>query len=192
MLTHNFDALVEKSLRRAWEFLGDELQTVKTEVITESVFRYFFIRSLPTNEDVKSYETEWNGLVDLCVEMPDATIVIEFKLYLYRYHQLGGGRRRPKGGAGPKNEGEFFRSWRKLAAATSRDFEPAIAARYIVLVYEDDSRKNQRSFELSYSGLCESTIPDGCKGSVHFTMPPLKINDERRLKCVLFRVKHCA
>ena len=95
-------------------------------------------------------QTEWHR-VDLLVQTGAQNAVIEFKFYWDRPTlRLDGIPSHLKGGAGPKNFGEFQGCVRKL----HRLRHDGIHRKYLVLVYARTStRKRRYSYALSYDGL---------------------------------------
>jgi hypothetical protein len=96
------------------------------------------------------FQTEWYRF-DLLVQIGALATAIEFKYYMQR-HTLGFGGEQlgPKGGPGPKNEGEFNRCVQKLRTVVL----PGVGDRRLILVYVREANGRSRySFDRSYGGL---------------------------------------
>ena len=74
--------------------------------------------------------------------------LVQFKFYRHaiRFNPYDGSTRGHKGGAGPKNLGEFQRCINDLHSRRSADG----IAKYVVLVYADPTAGNRRRFSESY------------------------------------------
>ncbi len=96
------------------------------------------------------FATEWNKF-DLLVQLDGTFTIVEFKYYLVREKRsLDGTRTGHKGGAGPKNEGEFYACLNKLQETTPSEIDDA----RLVLVYDrESSRASRYSFDASYGRL---------------------------------------
>jgi len=116
----------------------------------EATFRSFFLAELRRRFPKAACQTEWFRY-DLLVQHARRNILIEFKYYLTRpLVGLDGSRVRWKGGAGPKNEGEF----RTCVAKLRHCKHAPIHAKYLVLAYERNTpRKSGASFHASYRDL---------------------------------------
>jgi hypothetical protein len=96
------------------------------------------------------FQTEWDSF-HLLVQVGALATVIEFKYYMQRRKfGLGGEFLGFKGGPGPKNEGEFYASVKKLRTVVP----PGVADRRLILVYVREANGRSRySFDRSYGGL---------------------------------------
>jgi len=119
----------------------------------EFTFRSMFMEETKRLRQGCRMHTEWEKF-DLLVIDGDARVLIEFKYYVRRKRvSIDGQRTGFKGGAGPKNEGEFWQCVDKLrSAGPSRAGE-----RILILVYahEEDEAK-VASFHKSYGDLAPS------------------------------------
>ncbi|MCC7389995.1 MAG: hypothetical protein IT431_14635 [Phycisphaerales bacterium] len=133
----------------------------------ESTFRSFFMAELRARFPNASLETEWRRF-DLIARMDAEVCLIEFKYYIHRRGStVDGLPAQWKGGAGAKNQREFWQCVSKLASFD----HPIIGPRILVLVYEclvDSSGRN--CYHSSYGQLA----PDAAFDAV-FTCesPPL-------------------
>lgn len=116
----------------------------------EFTFRSMFMAEAASRQPSARFQTEWYTF-DLLYQDDRSASLIEFKYYLLRRTtDLDGTQRAFKGGAGPKNESEFWRCVRKLESASL----DGISGRYLVLVYERAYAKRSRySFHKSYGDL---------------------------------------
>jgi len=96
------------------------------------------------------FQTEWKRF-DLLVQVGGWATVIEFKYYMVRRtYGLRGEPLAYKGGAGPKNESEFYACVQKLRTALPRE----VGDGRLVLVYERESAHQTRhSFHRSFGHL---------------------------------------
>jgi len=120
----------------------------------EFTFRSMFMAEAATRYPGFQFQTEWHKF-DLLVQNDTAATLIEFKYYLLRRtRRLDGSVGNFKGGAGPKNESEFWRCVEKIATAAPAEVQD----RFLVLVYEREYKKRSRySFHGSFGGI----EPDG-------------------------------
>ncbi|MEM7682804.1 MAG: hypothetical protein AAF288_12675 [Planctomycetota bacterium] len=97
-------------------------------------------------------QAEWKRF-DLLIRARDTVGLVEFKYYLTRPNiDLEGKQRGWKGGAGPKNEHEFWACVDKLG----RTAPAGVDHRFLVLVYESYSPRSSRySYAASYFGISE-------------------------------------
>ena len=121
----------------------------------EFTFRAAFMAAAHDLLPGVAFQTEWKKF-DLLVTTAQAATIIEFKYYLLRRTAaLDGTPLTYKGGAGPKNESEFWRCIDKLR----HQVPPGISRRCLVLVYQRDyPRPSSSTFHRSYSNL--SSAPD--------------------------------
>jgi hypothetical protein len=175
--------LIRATLVETWRYFESELNRVRPDAFTESVFRHFFIRSLPADGSAVHYETEWAERVDLVVTTATAFHAIEFKFYVYR-HAYGpeGNRLRRKGGPGSKNASEFKACLAKLSSFPDSDLFDVSRPRrelrkYGILVYEYlDEDTGRRSFHETYCDASfPSLVPQGCACLHTESLPPIEL-----------------
>jgi len=145
-MDHWVTAVTEAAVER----LLEHASRVGLQNTEEFTFRSFFMACAASHLDMPVFQTEWHRF-DLLVREPDNVTLIEFKYYILRRTiDLDGQPLRYKGGAGPKNESEFWDCVRKL-----RDTAPAaVADRFLVLIYERETKRASKySFHASYGRL---------------------------------------
>lgn len=116
----------------------------------EFTFRSMFMAEVASHRPGIRFQTEWQKF-DLLAQWQEQNTLIEFKYYLLRRTwSLDGSPGQYKGGAGPKNEGEFWQCVEKLATKPSDQ----IIERFLVLVYEREYPKRSRhSFHTSFGAI---------------------------------------
>jgi hypothetical protein len=118
----------------------------------ECTLRAFFMAAAHDLHGIPrpQFQTEWHRF-DLLVQIGALATAIEFKYYMQRHTLgLGGEQLGPKGGPGPKNEGEFNRCVQKLRTVVL----PGVGDRRLILVYVREANGRSRySFDRSYGGL---------------------------------------
>lgn len=122
------------SLEAAMVALKDQADLVGLENVDESTFRSFAMAAIRRRSANSRIQAEWNR-VDLFVSVGDVIAAVEFKFYVHRPHyDLAGKLVRWKGGAGPKNSGEF-----QACLENMHNLEySGIQNRYVVLLFEND------------------------------------------------------
>lgn len=111
------------------------------------------------------FQTEWKTF-DLLVQHADEPILIEFKYYLLRRaFALDGTAGGYKGGAGPKNESEFWKCVEKLATRAPS----SVSKRILILVYQREyDRRSRYSYANSFKTLapCDRVmrVLESCAG----------------------------
>ncbi|MGN9807392.1 hypothetical protein [Micromonospora sp. L32] len=119
--------------------MSDELSRMPLSLWNESVFRYFFCRSLAeAHPDVTQF-VECDR-IDLVLHHAKEKAFIEFKLYLHapKFDPYTGSRSGFKGGPGRKNLSEFCRCVDQLYGRKSMHG----LSKYIVLVYADPTAES--------------------------------------------------
>jgi len=118
--------------------------------VDEFTFRAFVMVAIKDRCPDAALQSEWHKY-DLLAQADGENHLVEFKCYIQRRSmRLDGQPGGWKGGAGPKNEGEFRRNIRKLHECS---ISP-IHARHIVLCYERRSaRPSHYSFDQSYASM---------------------------------------
>ncbi|MDZ5447238.1 hypothetical protein U2F26_31775 [Micromonospora sp. 4G57] len=128
------DDVVRRTFFRAMPCVSDELSRMPLSGWNESVFRYFFCRSLSeAHPDVTQF-VECDR-IDLVLHRAEEKAFIEFKFYLRapKFDPYTGRRSGLKGGPGPRNLDEFRRCVDQLHGR-----KPVHGlSKYIVLVYAD-------------------------------------------------------
>lgn len=116
----------------------------------EFTFRSMFMAQAATAHPSMRFQTEWKKF-DLLAQCEAQSTLIEFKYYvLRRTSGLDGTPGGFKGGAGPKNENEFWRCVEKLATQVP----DSIAERFLVLIYEREyGRRSRYSFHTSFGAI---------------------------------------
>lgn len=139
-----------KAMKRIMEH-ADKVGLSNTEEFT---FRAAFMAAAYDLLPGVVFQTEWKKF-DLLVSTAQAATIIEFKYYLLRRTAaLDGTPLKHKGGAGPKNESEFWRCIDKLR----HQVPSGISRRCLVLVYQRDyPRSSSSTFHRSYSNLSSAT-----------------------------------
>ncbi len=142
--------LITESLTGAMSRLHAHANLVGLPNTDEFTFRSFLMAEIMKRNPSAQCQTEWRR-VDLLVQAKSRNALVELKFYLYRRTiELDGEPGKPKGGPGPKNEGEFRDCVEKL-----RRFQwPGITDKFLVLVYEvGNPRKSRYSYDGSYDDL---------------------------------------
>lgn len=128
--------------------LGAKIGLANTEEFT---FRSNFMLAASAQPNLApAFYTEWDRF-DLLVAQADKRTIIEFKYYLLRSRfDLGGNPVSHKGGAGTKNEAEFWKCVKKLRECHVE----GIHEKFLVLVFQNDySKTSKHSFVNSYGSL---------------------------------------
>ena len=146
----DIEQTIGDALRAAMRQLAKHARRVGLANTDESTFRSFFLAELKGLMPSAECQTEWHRF-DLLVQVDGANALIEFKYYVSRRtREINGGLGQWKGGAGPKNEGEFEQCVDKLRRCRYRP----IHRKYLTLVYERGSdRRSRYSFAKSYDDL---------------------------------------
>lgn len=116
----------------------------------EFTFRSMFMAQAATAHPGMRFQTEWKKF-DLLAQSDAQSALIEFKYYVLRRNTgLDGTPGGFKGGAGRKNESEFWRCVEKLATQVPG----GVAERFLVLVYEREySKRSRYSFHASFGSI---------------------------------------
>lgn len=136
----NMENILIKALNRTVKDVAEELALMPLQQWYESVFRYFFCRSIAANNPKIEQNLECNR-IDLVLRYAGETAFVEFKFYGHpkRVDPYSGKVRGVKGGPGPKNLSEFEDCVRNLHARRSiQGLE-----KYIVLAFWDPKSKEQ-------------------------------------------------
>jgi len=187
---------VPNVLRRTWVHFSDELSRFPLPHFTESVFRYFFVRSMLELYPSVRCETEWKKC-DLFFFDSMGPSVIEFKFYVHNRHRDFQGKNRYwKGGAGQQNFDEFCGCVRKLVdfdkVSWGKDRGLDVKNRYLILAYANTSEhKEERSYRYWYDRL---VLPEGLSRRVKMRRvtrltDTLCNQTKHKMRCSLFRVQ---
>lgn len=127
--------------------MSDHAALVGIENTEEFTFRSMFMAEAASADPSMQFQSEWQTF-DLLTRSAVGLTLVEFKYYVLRCKRTEDGAQCGfKGGAGPKNEREFWRCVEKLAGTSLARNAP----RYLVLVYSSQyDRKSQYSFDASY------------------------------------------
>jgi hypothetical protein len=147
--TPSMDDVVRTAFRQSLETLASELKIMPLSRWNESVFRYYFCRSIAlAYPDVEQF-VECKE-IDLVLAQPSSRAFIEFKFYTHphKFDAYSGRRIGYKGYPGSKNLGEFRDCIDKLHGRVS----VSGLSKYIVLVYADpnDGRRPGRRYATYY------------------------------------------
>lgn len=141
---------IKKALDRAWREIKAELRDIPIQQWNESVFRYYFIRSLLRSRNIQC-QTEWNH-ADLFIKAGDEFAVVEFKFLVCNWFPKPTAPFRRKGsGPGQKNFTEFCQCIKTLREATHPELETA--SKYVILAYvqHKDMKDDKNSYDHWYS-----------------------------------------
>lgn len=130
------DDVVRSTFSSTLALLQEELRRMPLSRWSESVFRYFFCRSLADAYPGVKQLVEC-GRIDLVLHSGEEKAFVEFKFYLRpkRYDPYTGEPLGFKGGPGAQNLREFRQC---VNALSHRQSMPGLS-RYVVLVYADPS-----------------------------------------------------
>jgi len=145
--------MLKNALAGAMHRLKDHAELVGLANVDEFTFRSLVLAEIMRRDTNARCQTEWHRF-DLLVQRQTRNAIIEFKFYLNRKTvEVDGTSGDWKGGAGKKNEKEFWACVRKL----HQDRNPRIHNRYLVLVYDMEyPKRSPCSFVASYDGLAPS------------------------------------
>ncbi|MFZ1898011.1 hypothetical protein [Methanoregula sp.] len=136
---------IEKALEDTGREISRELKNSYLDWFNESVFRYFFIKSLSKHYPKNRFETEWKRF-DLLMTDGEAGTIIEFKFYFLNKHSTIDDKfKRFKGGPGKKNDKEFENCLERMSLLK----EEGIHDKYLIVVYEETN--NSKSFGKNYN-----------------------------------------
>jgi hypothetical protein len=140
-------AELRKILGMAMAQLREQIRYVSLENIDEATFRSMVLRAMKTRLPAAIFQVEWDRY-DLLVQVSSLNILIEFKFYVCRQsHSLDRRHLHWKGGAGPRNAGEFWTCVKKLRHLSV----DGIDRKYLILVYSRAGNpRSQYSFAKSY------------------------------------------
>ncbi len=144
---------IVEAVQAALDRLALYAEKVGRDNTDEFTFRSMFMRQAKRLRPACCLQTEWEKF-DLLMREGDERIVIEFKFYMRRKRLTIDGKDNGfKGGAGSKNEGEFWQCVDKL-----RTEGPArVTERVLVLVYaREENEVDGASFHRSYGDLAPS------------------------------------
>ena len=165
------------ALKATMDRLAEHARRVGLANTDEFTFRSLFLAELKRLAPSAECQTEWHKF-DLLLQAGGVNILIEFKYYISRRtRELDGTLGAWKGGASPKNEGEFRQCVAKLRRCSCQP----IHHKYLILVYEREcERRSRYSFARSYDALCDG---DGI-AEVHTVSHP----SHDQLTCKLLRI----
>ena len=153
--------IIKTALDAAWPAIGEELGRVPLLLWNESVFRFFFIRSLLRLYPHAACQSqiEWNRF-DLLLQADAEIALVEFKFYGYNVHRdVAGGVRRMKGAPGTQNFRATCECLSKLAGA---GVNPGVvqdggqtASKFLILAYSHkDDVQTRRTYPSFYDPFC--------------------------------------
>ena len=183
-------------LKRTWVHFSEELSKTPLHHFTESVFRYFFVRSMLELYPGTRCETEWKRC-DLFFFDSTGPSVVEFKFYLHNRHRdFQGTTKYYKGGAGEKNFDEFCGCVQKLVelgnVSWGKDSGADVKNRYLVLAYAHSRQHlGPKSYRYWYDQL---NLPAHLESRVHIRRVS-RLTDaqcyasKQKIRCSLFRVQ---
>jgi len=156
--------VIEQSVSAALQRLKTHSNLVGLSNVDEATFRSFVIAAIMERCPTANCQTEWHRF-DLLVQGEAVNVLVEFKFYLFRQtHEIDGRLGSWKGGAGPKNESEFWDCVGKLH--NHRD--AAVHHRLLILVYQIGyPPPGKYSFAKSYDGLAASATIDAVTDIPH-------------------------
>lgn len=128
------DDVVRQTFSHTMSSVADELSRMPLPGWNESVFRYFFCRSLSEHHPDVTQFVECDR-IDLVLHRAEDKAFVEFKLYLHapKFDPYTGNRTGFKGGPGRKNLEEFRQCVDQLHGRKTVHG----LSKYIVLVYAD-------------------------------------------------------
>jgi len=145
---------IEQAVSAALQRLKTHSGLVGLSNVDEDTFRSFVIAAIMERSPTVKCQTEWHKF-DLLVQGRAVNVLVEFKFYLFRQtREIDGHLGSWKGGAGPKNESEFWDCVGKL----HNHRNAAVQHRLLILVYQiGDPQPSKYSFAKSYDGLATDT-----------------------------------
>jgi len=134
---------ISSVLQATWQDVADEVSHTPLSFWNESVFRFFFVRTLLRLRPDIRCGVEWRR-IDLLIQDSNTTSLVEFKFYCRRrrLRNLHGQIMPPKGRASQKNFDEFCDCVRKLATIEDATWRvrdnSTIDHCYLVLAYSGE------------------------------------------------------
>ncbi len=180
---------IKNALETTWRDIEAELKRTPLQHWNESVFRFFFIRSLG-KPAVEGCQTEWNT-VDLLLKAGDGFAVLEFKFLACNWHaSIKEPFRRKASGPSKQNFDEFCKCARKLAQIHETEWMTKrpirIDGRFIVLAYvHNQSLGEDRGYRKFYGP--ENTSKIAGLHSIS-RLPQIDAGGGDTLHCELFEV----
>lgn len=155
------EQIIRDSFQKALNKMMKGVNHNNFRYINESVFRYYFIRSLPAHIGA---EDEWKR-IDLLLHDKRFQYPIKFKQYATRPLNMFNGKSRGyKGGAGNRNFSEFIHSAKKLVELVKDDPYSDLGCNfknaYFILHAFDDLNSGKRQFSEFYTGEHKKTLKE--------------------------------